>query len=69
MDYEVRSVDYKKSVNLFGPRVLNINVATFQELVDLIRECKVRSEYSTRLRLHWMNSEVLELIKEGIKLI
>ena len=72
VDYEVKCVNYNRFVNLFREKALSINVVSFQQLIDLVIECKKKSEYAKKLRIRsnntWMNNEVLEMLKKRDKL-
>lgn len=72
VEHEVKSVDYKKFINLFRKKILSLNVTTFQELINLIEECKDKSVYIKKLRVRanntWINDEVLDLIKKRDKI-
>lgn len=66
VNYEITTVDYKRFQYLVQQKVQTVNITTFQHLINIIQECKVKSERKKILRIrennYWLNEEILELM-------
>lgn len=65
-------MDYKKFQNAFNQKILNRNVTSFQDLIEVINTCKETCISYKIIKIRenntWINSELLEMMKERDKL-
>lgn len=70
--HQINLVDHRKFKILFNQKVTDAHIGSFRELTDLIRVCKIESEYvkliKSRENNTWMNLEVLEMMKQRDKI-
>ncbi|VEN53054.1 unnamed protein product [Callosobruchus maculatus] len=68
---EVKHTDHKNMVKLFREEINTVNIDTFQQHIQLIGQCKKKSEYNTVIKCHnnnlWITKELLDMMAQRDK--